>query len=112
MSRHVRLSLGGLCLLGAVLLWHPDNPLWLTTIVGAAFVAGAYITTQATFAIYLTVSLWSIVQLLTTQALPATRWVYLALASIGLILTGWMLLSRFRKLIIETREERWKHRQS
>jgi hypothetical protein len=108
--RHIRLSLGGLCLLGAVLLWQPNNPLWLSALVGAAFVAGAYIATQATFAIYLTVSLWAVVQLLTTHALPPTRWVYLGLAAIGFILTGMTLLRRFRKHIAQTREARWKHR--
>ncbi len=103
---------GAALLLVTVLIWRPDNPLWLTIASVTAFVLGAYWLTGALFAVYMTVALVAWCHLLLLNLSETAQGVYLATAVLSSVLVLHTLVQRFRQRIIETRAARWQNRGS
>ena len=105
----VRHAVGGLILLiGLVTYGYSDQAIF-TTISWLLMALGAYLITQALFAILFTVFTFCLVFYFTGQATDTSTLVLMITTGVA---SAYVLITRFRGRIEETREARWQERQS
>lgn len=104
----VRHAVGGLILLiGLVTYGYSDQAIF-TTISWLLMALGAYLITQALFAILFTVFTFCLVFYFTGQATDTSTLVLMITTGVA---SAYVLITRFRGRIEETREARWQERQ-
>ena len=105
----VRHAVGGLVLLiGLITYGYSDQALY-TTVSWVLMALGAYLITQALFAILFTVFTFCLVFYFTGQATNSSTLILMIATGSA---SAYVLVSRFRSRIEETREARWQERQS
>ena len=98
-------------LLFAMLTWGTfDHPMMIAA-TWLGFLSGAYLITQATMALSLTLALLCGAHLANCTS-PAECWTYGIGAALGGGVTLFILARRFRQRIVETRAARWENRNS
>lgn len=107
-DNHIRHATGGALILLGLLTYGINETAFVTTVSWLLMAAGAYLITQAFFAIVFTVFALSLALYFSGQSTAPTTLVLMLASGITAI---YALVSRFATRIRETRSQRWQHRQ-